>query len=109
MMLSGQAFEKCTACSQKVFFSVQDKNFCKCHVQVVDEFKKGGDEFLLASLNQPTYLEDMTGLSHMHAEVLLIVSHASLDLNSPQMNAMDDIDLSWSDSENSDEGADDAT
>eukprot|EP00039_Didymoeca_costata_P001914 m.56210 g.56210 ORF g.56210 m.56210 type:complete len:686 (-) comp11025_c0_seq2:1628-3685(-) len=77
MMLSGQAFEKCTACSQKV----------------VDEFKKGGDEFLLASLNQPTYLEDMTGLSHMHAE----------------MNAMDDIDLSWSDSENSDEGADDAT
>lgn len=36
--------------------------------QVLAEYKKRGFEFLLEAFNNPTYLEDLTGLSQLHAE-----------------------------------------
>jgi ubiquitin-like modifier-activating enzyme ATG7 len=46
-MLHGVAYSKCTACSPAV----------------VDAYLKGGVEFILKCLNEPLYLEDLTGLA----------------------------------------------
>ena len=48
----GRAFDKCTACS----------------ATVLDAYGAGGFDFLLSAFNRATYLEDMTGLTQMHAE-----------------------------------------
>ena len=48
----GHAFERCTACSRTV----------------VDAFEEKGLDFLMAAFNRASYLEDMTGLTQMHAE-----------------------------------------
>jgi len=36
--------------------------------QVLNEYKARGFDFLLEAFNNPTYLEDLTGLSQLHAE-----------------------------------------
>lgn len=38
--------------------------------QVVDQYKKEGFDFLLHVFNEPHYLEDLTGLTQMHAETV---------------------------------------
>ena len=48
----GRAFDKCTACSNTVLGAYKEKGF----------------EFLLTAFNRATYLEDLTGLTQMHAE-----------------------------------------
>lgn len=48
----GHAFDKCTACSPTV----------------MGAFRERGFSFLLTAFNQATYLEDLTGLTQMHAE-----------------------------------------
>ena len=48
----GRAFERCTACSRTV----------------VDAFEERGLDFLMTAFNRATYLEDLTGLTQMHAE-----------------------------------------
>ncbi len=48
----GQAFDRCTACSETVHKAYRAEGF----------------DFLLKAFNQATYLEDLTGLTQMHAE-----------------------------------------
>lgn len=52
MLITGQAYDKCTACSQTV----------------VGEYEKRGFEFLKQAFNENGYLEDLTGLSQLHDE-----------------------------------------
>nr|XP_022299462.1 ubiquitin-like modifier-activating enzyme ATG7 [Crassostrea virginica] len=49
-----KAFDKCTACSKTV----------------IKEFRKEGFGFLRRAFNEPSYLEDLTGLTQMHQETL---------------------------------------
>lgn len=51
-IMTGLAFDKCTACSP-------------C---VVREYQARGAELLLDAFNRASYLEDLTGLTQMHAE-----------------------------------------
>jgi ubiquitin-like modifier-activating enzyme ATG7 len=48
----GRQFERCTACSDKVVGAYEEK----------------GLDFLMAAFNRASYLEDLTGLTQMHAE-----------------------------------------
>ena len=48
----GAAFDKCTACSETVLRAFQERGFA----------------FLLEAFNRATFLEDLTGLTAMHAE-----------------------------------------
>jgi len=50
LLVTGQAYSKCTACS----------------AAVLDAYKQRGFDFLLQVFNSPTYLEDVTGLSELH-------------------------------------------
>jgi ubiquitin-like modifier-activating enzyme ATG7 len=50
MIIVGQAYDKCTACSDKV----------------VKEYNDNGFEFLKNAFNSPSYLEELTGLSKLH-------------------------------------------
>ncbi|KAL3143295.1 Ubiquitin-like modifier-activating enzyme ATG7, variant 2 [Trebouxia sp. C0009 RCD-2024] len=52
MCLAGQAFRQCTACSQTV----------------VDQYRQSGWPFLWQALQEPKFLEDLTGLTQLHAE-----------------------------------------
>ncbi|KAL3133750.1 Ubiquitin-like modifier-activating enzyme ATG7, variant 2 [Trebouxia sp. C0010 RCD-2024] len=52
MCLAGQAFRQCTACSQTV----------------VDQYRQSGWPFLWQALQEPKSLEDLTGLTQLHAE-----------------------------------------
>eukprot|EP00271_Cylindrocystis_brebissonii_P016871 TRINITY_DN4158_c0_g1_i1.p1 TRINITY_DN4158_c0_g1~~TRINITY_DN4158_c0_g1_i1.p1 ORF type:complete len:220 (-),score=52.39 TRINITY_DN4158_c0_g1_i1:500-1159(-) len=49
LVVTGLAFDKCTACSAKV----------------VDEYRSRGEAFLLQVFNEPSFLEDLTGLTEM--------------------------------------------
>ncbi|KAJ7558577.1 hypothetical protein O6H91_04G046800 [Diphasiastrum complanatum] len=59
LMVVGHAFNKCTACS----------------ATVVQEYRLQGVDFILKVLNEPNYLEDLTGLT----EMLLATQSISLD------------------------------
>jgi ubiquitin-like modifier-activating enzyme ATG7 len=50
--LTGAAYDRCVACS----------------TAVTDEYRKRGFAFLLEAFNNPTYLEDVTGLTRMRIE-----------------------------------------
>jgi len=52
MLVTGQAYDKCTGCSKLI----------------VDEYKSKGFDFLLQVFNEPKYLEDLTGLTQMKEE-----------------------------------------
>jgi ubiquitin-like modifier-activating enzyme ATG7 len=49
----GEAFDKCIACS----------------TPIIEEFKRNPEEFLVRACNQPDYLEELTGITKMMAEV----------------------------------------
>nr|QDA69641.1 ubiquitin-like modifier-activating protein ATG7 [Crassostrea gigas] len=49
-----KAFDKCTACSKTV----------------IEQFRRDGFDFLRRAFNDPSYLEDLTGLTQMHQETL---------------------------------------
>ncbi|XP_061186447.1 ubiquitin-like modifier-activating enzyme ATG7 [Saccostrea echinata] len=49
-----RAFDKCTACSKTV----------------IQQYRKDGFDFLRRAFNDPSYLEDLTGLTQMHQETL---------------------------------------
>ncbi|KAK6176592.1 hypothetical protein SNE40_014847 [Patella caerulea] len=49
-----QAFDKCTACSEKV----------------MESYKQEGFQFLLKVFNEPSYLENLTGLTAMHQQTV---------------------------------------
>lgn len=51
--LYGEAFNKCTGCSK----------------EVGDAFLADKRDFLLRACNQPDYLEDLTGITKMNAEI----------------------------------------
>ncbi|KAL5013167.1 hypothetical protein ScPMuIL_007437 [Solemya velum] len=51
---ASRAFDKCTACSNKV----------------ISGYKAAGTDFLLKVFNDCSYLEDLTGLTEMHQETL---------------------------------------
>eukprot|EP00052_Salpingoeca_macrocollata_P008776 m.69263 g.69263 ORF g.69263 m.69263 type:complete len:668 (+) comp16768_c0_seq1:53-2056(+) len=71
MLVSGQTFDRCTACSPAV----------------TEAYQKMGFEFCLRAFNEPSYLADVTGLSRMCEEV----------------DAIADLDMDWSDAEDSDD------
>ncbi|CAG8483984.1 236_t:CDS:10 [Paraglomus occultum] len=50
MIIVGQAYDKCTACSERV----------------LKEYNVNGFEFLKSAFNSPSYLEELTGLSQLH-------------------------------------------
>ncbi|KAJ3112724.1 Autophagy protein 7 [Nowakowskiella sp. JEL0407] len=52
LLVVGQAYEKCTACSEVV----------------LNAYKAGGFEFLYKVFHSSVFLEDLTGLSEMHKE-----------------------------------------
>jgi len=52
MLVTGQAYDKCTGCSKLI----------------LDEYKSKGFDFLLRVFNEPKYLEDLTGLTQMKEE-----------------------------------------
>ncbi|XP_013397719.1 ubiquitin-like modifier-activating enzyme ATG7 [Lingula anatina] len=54
LLPASRAFEKCTACSNIV----------------IEHYRKEGFGFLLSAFNQPSYLEDLTGLTQLHQETL---------------------------------------
>jgi ubiquitin-like modifier-activating enzyme ATG7 len=54
MMPASAAFDQCTACSPAV----------------LEAFESGGFDFLLNVFNQPSYLEDLTGLSQLQTETM---------------------------------------
>ena len=77
MLIGGQAFDKCTACSKTV----------------VAELAENAGDLMVNCCNNSKYLEDLTGLTAMKAE----------------MEAMDDMDMDWDDDDLlSDEDDDDA-
>lgn len=47
--VAGAAYDRCTACSESV----------------VDAYRRQGDAFLLRAFNEPSYLEELTGLAEM--------------------------------------------
>jgi len=49
LLITGNAYDKCTACSAKV----------------VEEYRAKGFAFLLEVFNNPSYLEDLTGLTEL--------------------------------------------
>ncbi|KAJ3061022.1 Autophagy protein 7 [Podochytrium sp. JEL0797] len=53
LLVVGRAYDKCTACSGKV----------------IDEYNRDGAVFVDKVLQDPKYLEELTGLTKMHAEV----------------------------------------
>ncbi|CAI2168439.1 3130_t:CDS:10 [Funneliformis geosporum] len=52
LLIIGQAYDKCTACSDKI----------------LEEYKINGFEFLKRVFDSPTYLEELTGLTKLHQE-----------------------------------------
>lgn len=52
MIVVGQAYDRCTACSSFV----------------IDEYKTRGFEFLKQAFDSPNYLEELTGLTKLHQE-----------------------------------------
>ena len=52
MLIVGQAYDKCTACSD----------------MILEEYKTNGFEFLKRVFDSPTYLEELTGLAKLHQE-----------------------------------------
>ena len=54
MKLLGSPFEACTACS----------------ATVRDEYRKRGLDFVLEALQTPKYLENLTGLTALHAAAM---------------------------------------
>lgn len=52
MLIVGQAYDKCTACSDKI----------------LEEYKTNGFEFLKRVFDSPTCLEELTGLAKLHQE-----------------------------------------
>lgn len=61
----GECFDKCIGCSQKI----------------VDAYNENPDEFLISACNRPDYLEDLTGITQMNAEI-----------NIDDIEAIDDLD-----------------
>ena len=49
----GEGFDKCTGCSHSVINALKDDK----------------EEFLIKACNQPDYLEDLTGITQMNAEI----------------------------------------
>ena len=54
LVLSGNAYDRCTACSEVV----------------TRAYMAGGFDFVRRVINEPKYLEDLTGLSEMHADMV---------------------------------------
>ncbi|KAL3851845.1 hypothetical protein ACJMK2_015547 [Sinanodonta woodiana] len=54
LLPASRAFDKCTACSRTV----------------IKGYLEGGFGFLLQVFNEPTYLEDLTGLTQMHQDTI---------------------------------------
>lgn len=74
MLIVGQAYEKCTACSEKVIklvkFFLDMAHFILTFVtfQVTDGYDKNHLDFIKKVLHDPLYLEEITGLAAMKAE-----------------------------------------
>ncbi|KAI0214927.1 Ubiquitin-like modifier-activating enzyme ATG7 [Lamellibrachia satsuma] len=54
VMPACMAFDKCTACSDIV----------------IEKYRSDGFSFLLKAFNEPSYLEDLTGLTELHAQTI---------------------------------------
>ena len=52
LLITGQAYDRCTACSQAV----------------IQEYRKRGFDFVRQALENPSYLEEITGLKQLHLE-----------------------------------------
>lgn len=52
-VMYGQAFDKCVGCSKSV----------------VEEYKKNKHEFIIKACNEPDYLEELTGITAMMADI----------------------------------------
>ena len=59
MSICGQAFSQCTACSETVINAYEDR----------------GKELILDAMNDPKYLEDLTGLTKLHQMTDIIVEN----------------------------------
>ena len=52
LLVTGQSYSKCTACSP----------------QVLEAYQRDGFKFLLQVFNTPSFLEDLTGLTALHQD-----------------------------------------
>lgn len=77
MTLLGRSSDSCTACSTTVrLLATSSAIKIKSHalrsntriylcIQVVNEYRQRGMEFILEAINHPSYLEDLTGLTEL--------------------------------------------
>jgi ubiquitin-like modifier-activating enzyme ATG7 len=77
MLVEGQAYDKCTACSSVV----SSFHLCrfKANSKVVEEYKKDGFKMLLRAFNDTDYLEKLTGLDELHRESEAIMDDVDWD------------------------------
>jgi ubiquitin-like modifier-activating enzyme ATG7 len=77
MLVEGQAYDKCTACSSVV--SSLHLRRVVADKQVVEEYKKEGFKMLLRAFNDSDYLEKLTGLDELHRESEAIMDDVDWD------------------------------
>jgi ubiquitin-like modifier-activating enzyme ATG7 len=77
MLIEGQAYDKCTACSSVV--SHLRLGTTSANGQVVEEYKKEGFKMMLRAFNDTDYLEKLTGLDELHKESEAIMDDVDWD------------------------------
>ena len=78
MLIEGQAYDKCTACSSVVSHNKGTDN-ASADGQVVEEYKKEGFKMMLRAFNDTDYLEKLTGLDELHKESEAIMDDVDWD------------------------------
>jgi ubiquitin-like modifier-activating enzyme ATG7 len=68
MILTGQAYNKCTGCSEHVSHCQLDMTRLKL-VKVLKAYREEGFEFLKKACQDASYLEQVTGLDKLAAEM----------------------------------------
>jgi ubiquitin-like modifier-activating enzyme ATG7 len=79
MLVEGQAYDKCTACSSVVSHLLRVDDIVRADGQVVEEYKKEGFKMLLRAFNDTDYLEKLTGLDELHKESEAIMDDVDWD------------------------------
>jgi hypothetical protein len=80
-LLSGRSYAKCTACSDAIIDGYQVGGFCTAYVSGPVQTHRthslqrqaGGIGFCMRAFNEPSFLEDVTGLTQMLAVCFAIL------------------------------------
>lgn len=79
MLISGAAYNKCTACSETVCAMCLIIFITNLEKQVLSAYENNGFDMLLQSFNNPAYLEHLTGLDQVQAETEAILGNIDWD------------------------------